>query len=978
MINFRASIQSKNNQLSLMKKLFLALILGGFMSTAANAQTQLVEEVNREGDEVVIPYKKFILDNGLTLIVHEDHSDPLVHVDVTYHVGSAREELYKSGFAHFFEHMMFQGSENVADEEHFKIVTDAGGTLNGTTNRDRTNYFETVPSNQLETALWLEADRMGFFLDAVTQEKFEIQRSTVKNEKGQNYDNRAYGKRFEILAESLYPFGHPYSWLTIGRLEDLDRVDVDDLKNFFLRWYGPNNAVLTVGGDVNTDEVVTLVEKYFGVIPRGPEVEDMQLDPVVLEGDRYVSYVDNNIRFPMVNFVYPTVPRFHPDEAPLDYLAQILGTGRSSYFYKKFVETQKAIQTAVFHPASELAGEFQLLVLPFPGRTLTDFETEMRTILDEFAQEGVSDADMIKIKADFEAGFINGLQSVGGFGGKVSQLAAYETFANNANYIKNDIDRYNAVTKEDIMRVFNQYIYNQPAVILSVLPNDGGATAPTQPDNFVVQREGDNPFPTTDYSGLTYTRPTGDTFDRSVRPTPGPAPLVPVPTFWKAESDNGIKYIGTSSDEVPTVNIQLRIKGGHKMDAYHAEKAGLASLTASMMTESTENYSSEEIAEELRMIASSVSVYTTDNSTIVNIGTLKKNVDRTMEIVEEALFRPAFLEADFNRLKQQQIEAIKSTYENPASIASLVYDRMLYGDEHILSVPGSGIEETVSRITVEDVRAFYEEYYSPDLTEVVIVGDISQEEVMSKLSFLDQWETTWAELPELPEPSPSDYTKVYLVDKAAAPQSEIRIGYMTGLSYDATGEYYKTTLMNYTLGGAFNSRINLNLREDKGWTYGARSFFSSDTDNGFFTASSGVRADATDSSVVEFVKEIKDFKENGITEDELTFLRNSIGQRDALRYETPFQKAGFLGRIIRYDLPDDFVDTQAEIIRTITKEEIDALADKHLQLENMYILVVGDAATHREKLQALGYEVVDVSTNGDILMEMQENVGGEE
>jgi len=419
-----------------MKKLSLALLIGviGFSNTLA--QTKLIEEVNREGDEVVIPYKKYELENGLTLIIHEDHSDPLVHVDVTYHVGSAREELYKSGFAHFFEHMMFQGSENVADEEHIRIVSDAGGTMNGTTNRDRTNYFQTLPSNQLETALWLEADRMGFFLDAVTQEKFEIQRSTVKNEKAQMLDNSPYGGWTEINAETLYPFGHPYSWLTIGKVEDLNRVDVDDLKKFFLRWYGPNNATLTIGGDVTAEEVVPLVEKYFGVIPRGPEVEDLNLDPVSVDADRYISYVDNNIRFPALLFTYPTVPRFHPDEAPLDYLSQILGTGRSSYFYQKFILTQKAINASTFHPVSELAGEFTMFVLPFPGQTLSGFETEMRGILSEFAEEGVSDEDMTKIKASFESGFINGLQSVAG---KVSQLAAYETFADDPNYIMRDI-----------------------------------------------------------------------------------------------------------------------------------------------------------------------------------------------------------------------------------------------------------------------------------------------------------------------------------------------------------------------------------------------------------------------------------------------------------------------------------------------------------------------------------------------------------
>lgn len=955
-----------------MKKIMLTLLLGSFFASSGIAQTKLVEEVTREGDEIVIPYQKYVLDNGLTLIIHEDNSDPLVHVDVTYHVGSAREELKKSGFAHFFEHMMFQGSENVADEEHFKIISDAGGTLNGTTNRDRTNYFETVPSNQLEVMLWLEADRMGFFLDAVTQKKFEVQRETVKNEKGQNYDNRAYGRWNEVTAEALYPYGHPYSWLTIGKLEDLDRVDVTDLKKFFLRWYGPNNATLTVGGDVNPEEVVQLVEKYFGVIPAGPAVEDLKLDPVTIESDRYVSYVDNNIRFPALLFTFPTVPTYHEDEAPLDFLAQILGTGRSSYFYKKFVLTQKAIQASTFHPTSELAGELTMFVLPFPGQTLADFETEMRSILDEFATEGVDEEDLQKIKANYERNFINGLTSVAG---KVSRLAAYQTFTGDPNYIKKDIERYNAVTSDDIIRVFNKYVKDKPGVITSVVPNDG-TTEPAKPDNFTPATEGDNPFPTVDYSGLTYTRPTGDTFDRSIKPTPGPAPLVTIPDFWKTEFDNGIKFIGTESNEVPTVNIQISIKGGHKMDAYHPEKAGLASLTAGMMNESTENFSAEDIAEELRLIASSITVSSSDNSTTMGIATLKKNLDRTLELAEEILYRPAFTEEDFNRIKQQQIEGIKSTYENPASIASLVYDRLLYGDEHILSVPGTGIEETVERITLDDVRAFYEQYYTPELTEVVVVGDIEQNEIVDKLGFLNNWEQTGAEIPQLPEPTQSDYTKIYLVDKVSAPQSEIRVGYMTGLAYDATGEYFKTTLMNYTLGGAFNSRINLNLREDKGWTYGARSFFSSDNVNGEFTASAGIRANATDSAVVEFLSEIKSFQEDGISDEELTFMRNSIGQRDARQYETPFQKAGFLSTIIRYDLADDYVDDQAEIIRTITKEEINALAKKHLNLDNAYILVVGDAASHKEKLKALGYEVVDVSPNGDIIIEMQENTDG--
>src|SRR5688572_21772026 len=403
-------------------KVLLAGICAVLLSVTAGAQTKLVEKVTRQGKEIVIPYEKYVLPNGLTLIVHEDHSDPVVHVDVTYHVGSAREEIGKSGFAHFFEHMMFQGSDHVADEQHIKIVSDAGGTMNGTTNRDRTNYFETVPSNHLEKMLWLEADRMGYLLDAVTQKKFEVQRSTVKNERGQSYDNRPYGLANETTSKNLYPYGHPYSWMTIGYVEDLNRVDVNDLKNFFLRWYGPNNATISIGGDVKPAEVVKLVEKYFGNIPRGPEVTPVKVPAPVLTGDRYVTLVDNYARSPRLYITYPTVPNFHKDMPALDCLAEILGQGKTSVLYQTMVKNQLALVASAFHNNSELAGEFGITIAPLQGKTLADMEKLYRAALDSFEARGVTDTDLQKFKGSYESGLINGLQSVAG---KVSQLASY-------------------------------------------------------------------------------------------------------------------------------------------------------------------------------------------------------------------------------------------------------------------------------------------------------------------------------------------------------------------------------------------------------------------------------------------------------------------------------------------------------------------------------------------------------------------------
>ncbi|MBB5394119.1 pitrilysin family protein [Mucilaginibacter sp. AK015] len=932
------------------------------MALTANAQTaaqpKLVEKVTRKGTELVIPYEKYVLPNGLTVILAEDHSDPLVHVDVTYHVGSAREEIGKSGFAHFFEHMMFQGSDHVANGDHFKIITESGGTLNGSTNRDRTNYYETVPANQLEKMLWLESDRMGFLLDAVTQQKFEVQRATVKNERGQNYDNRPYGLAGEYTSKNLYPYGHPYSWLTIGYIEELNKVGVNDLKNFFLRWYGPNNATITIGGDLNPKQTLAWVSKYFGSIPRGPMVKNASFPTPVLTADRYVSYTDNYAKLPLLSITYPGVKIYDKDMSALDALSEIIGQGRNSIFYKNFVKTRKAAQASMNSSNTELAGEISMRVIPFPGQTLADAKKLVDESLIEFEKTGVTDDALVRFKASAEANAINGLSSVAG---KVSELAQAQYLTGNPNQIGRELADIQAVTKEDVMRVYNKYIKGKPAVILSVLPK-GGTVAPVAPDNYTVSTAGYK-APDYGYNGLTYKKP-ADNFDRAAKPGIGPNPAIKVPAIWMATTPNGIKMIGTQNKEIPTVSISMSIKGGGLYAINNPEKAGLAGIVARMMNEETKNYTAEQFNSELDKLGSNISVFAGSEAMYINVSSLTKNLPKTMTLLQERLFNPKFTQDALDRIKKQTIEGLKQAKTQPAGVASTVYSKILYGTDNVRTYSTTGNEETVAGITLQDVQDYYDKYFTPSQTEIVVVGDVNQGTARGNLAFLNAWADKKVTIPTPAEGKSFDKTTLYLVDIPGAAQSEIRIGYLDKLNYDATGDYYKLGIANYILGGAFNSHINLNLREKKGWTYGARSGFSSGRYGGDFTASAGVLATATDSSVYEFIKEIRDYQKTGITPDELKFTQTSIGQSDARKYETNGQKAAFLSRIQEYDLKPTYVDEQNKILSTITPAELNALSAKYLNTDNMVILVVGDKARILPGLQKLGYPIVELDSDG--------------
>lgn len=926
---------------------FVAILLG----QACVAQATLVEEVKAQPGKTVIPYKKYKLKNGLTIIVHEDHSDPLVHVDVTYHVGSAREEIGKSGFAHFFEHMMFQGSQHVGDEMHFKYISEAGGNLNGTTNRDRTNYFETLPKAYLEMALWLESDRMGFLLDSVTKTKFENQRSTVKNERGQRYDNVPYGLVGEFSNKNLYPYGHPYSWLTIGYVEDLNAVGVDDLKRFFMRWYGPNNATLTVGGDVNTDEVIKLADKYFGTINPCPAAVKAPIDVPQLGTDRHVN-MEDNIRFPQLSIIYPGVPMGHPDEAALDVMCYLLSNGRGSFMYRNFIKAQKAMSANVSSDVYELSGEIIFSVRAMPNTPLPSMDSLLNTTLDEFEKYKPTKDDLQRAVNDFENSI---LKSLGSVSGKVSRLASFQTFFGNPNMIGDELNAYYKVTAQDVKRVFNQYIKDKHKLVVSTLPK-GKRELSAGADDYKVDST-KYIKPKDQYAALKYIKPI-DKFDRKKKPENKngltPPPII---NYWQTSIPNNIPIYGITTNESPFVNIKIAMKGGHLLDGFDVSKNGLANLTAAMLNESTMKHSAEELSNMIDMTASTVSYSTSGEYITLDIECQKKYLPEVIRIAVEKTMEPKFDVEDFNRIKNRLSEQLANQSTQATTMASQLFAKLVYGEGNINALPADGTIASLKNISLEDVKAFYKKYINSSNMHIVVVGDIEQAKAVEAVAFVRMLPSVAYELPKQPQERQTQKTKIYLIDKPGAAQSELRIGYLA-LPYDASGTYYKCGIMNYPLGGSFNSRMNINLREKNGWTYGIRSGFNGGTTAGPFMISAGVLKGATDSAIREIMNEVTNYKQKGISPDELGFTKSSFVHAEDLKYETNGAKLGYLNTLATYSLMPQFMMEKFQTLMGVTVTDIARLADQYLPVDQMYIVVVGDEKVILPGLEKLGYEIV--------------------
>ncbi|MFY0673539.1 MAG: insulinase family protein [Bacteroidia bacterium] len=915
---------------------------------------KLIEKVEENEGGVNIPYHKYELENGLIVVIHQDHSTPLVHVDITYHVGSGREEIGKSGFAHFFEHMMFEGSKHVGNNDHFRLISEAGGTLNGSTNRDRTNYYETLPKNQLALALWMEADRMGFLLDAVTQEGFENQLSVIKNEKSQRYENQPYGMLSQITQEHLYPNNHPYSWTTIGYTEDLDRVTLNDLKEFFATWYGPNNAVLTIGGDVDIEEAMGSVQKYFGGIPSGPKVEKPLYESFAIEKTKYVSYKDR-VRFPMLQITLPTVKVYDADEPALDILADVLGNGKNSLLYKAFVKTQKAVQVFANNICYEGGGEFRIGVLAYPNQSLADIEREVYEILEGIKTNGVPIEEIERVSVKYYSQILYSLESVKS---KVSRLAAYHTFAPTTNYIETDIERYRSVSAQSIKEVFEKYIYKQPTVNVTFF-GDGHENLLPAKDNSTFERTG---LESIRHATGDVNQPIiNDDFDRSLKPTGGEVPTVKVPDLYDITFDNGLKAMGAFNDKSPTLSITMSFAAGSFTDP--EGQCGRSSLYAKMFKESLSQISAEEISRKLEIMGSSISASNGKENFTIKVKCLKENAAETLEILNGLLQRTSFADDEYVRNLNEHKEYLAYQKDEVDILANKAFYNALFGSEHPMGRSTSGRQEDADNINRDSLIHFKNSYLVPSNCKLAISGSATKSEAKGLLSFINEWNAKSVELPNVPAPNFNTSRTIIIKHKEGAPQSEIRIGF-PAMPFAATGAFYKASIMNYALGAAFNSRINLNIREDKGYTYGASSYFSGGRYQGPFVASAAVADNVTAAAVKEFLFEIDKYAQEGITDEELEFTRKSLLYRDALKYETNNQKNQFMIKMLEFGLVKEYVDEQKNILANIAAQEVNELAAKWLNSKNMVIVVAGNKEVIKAPLEALGFgEVLILEDN---------------
>lgn len=924
-------------------KIFAPLLTLLFLLSCSTSQT-----------EFNVDYEKFTLDNGLEVIFHKDTSDPVTAVALTFHVGSAREKDGKTGFAHLFEHLLFLESENLGKGGLDRMSSRIGGSgANGSTSRDRTNYFQTVPNDALEKMIWAEADKLGFFINTVTESVVAKEKQVVKNEKRQSYDNAPYGHANYVIGKNLYPEGHPYNWQVIGSLEDLQNASLADVKEFYKKWYVPNNATLVIAGDFDFDQAKTWIHKYFDEIPAGEEITPLPDRPAQLNETKKLYYEDNFARLPELRMVWPGVDIYHDDSYALSILTELLTDGKKAPFYKVLVEDKKLTSgVSMYSSNSEIAGEISMIIRAYPGKNLNDVEAGVQEAFELFESDGFTEDDLNRIKAGIETGFYNRLSSVLG---KAFQLAQYNIFAGDPGYINEDIQKTLAVTKEDVMHVYEKYIKGKYFVATSFVPKGqknlilaGSKPAEVVEEEIVQNAEGES-FVLAEESD--YER-TPSAFDRSVEPPYGENPDVKVPEVWNASLDNGMKVYGIENNELPLVDFEIVLKGGLLLE--NPNKVGVSNLLAQIMTKGTATKTPEELEQAIDNLGASINVYAGQKTITVRANTLAKNYEATLALVEEILLEPRWDEEEFDLAKQNTLSRITAMSANPNSIASNQFNKLIYGEEHILSHHPAGTAESVEIITLEDLKNYYENYFSPSVAKMLVVGSVNQRKVLASLTNLEsKWEGKEVEFPEYDLPEPVTESKIYFYDVPNAKQSVLRFGYLAMPVTD--DDFYKATIMNYKLGGGgFASRLTQELREGKGYTYGIGSGFSGSDIAGPFTISSGVRTNVTYESAA-LVKQILEDYPGTYTDEDLENTKSYLLKSNARRFETSGAKLNLLDDISSYGWSPEYVKEREEIVKNITKDEISELARTYANPNKMIYLVVGDAKTQLHRLEQLGF-----------------------
>jgi zinc protease len=892
-----------------------------------------------------IAFEKYTLPNGLDVILSRDTRVPMVAVNLWYHVGPANEEPGRTGFAHLFEHMMFQSSLHVPPDSHFRLLEAAGASdINGTTDYDRTNYFQTIPANQLELALWLESDRMGYLLEKVDQAALSNQQDVVRNERRQSVENQPYGLAEEAMVQSLFPAGHPYYGNVIGSHEDIQAVKLDDVRRFFRQYYSPNNASLAIVGDFDPAQAKALVEKYFGTLKRGPDVPAIKAETPKITAERR-KVVKSRVELPRVYMAWVTSPILKPGDADADIASNILGGGRSSRLYKKLVyEKQIAQSVSALQYSLTLGSIFQIEATARPGHTVEELEKAIEEELNSFRANPVAAGEIEQARNTIETNIVGGLERLGGFGGVADRLNSYNHYLGNPDYLAKDIERYRAVSATTLQAFAKDQLTTNSRVVLHVVPGepDAAPPVPTPPASAAAQGGGESI--------------NADEPWRNQVPGAGPARPLQLATPATATLSNGLTLILSERRGLPIVAANLVLRTGS--DANPLDKPGVANFVAAMLDEGTAKRNALQIADDVSRLGASLNTSSSMDATTISARSLTKNFPATLDLVADVTLNSAFPAEEIERQRASRLAGLVQQRDNPAQVAAQVTAAALYGAKHPYGYSEVGTEASVKSIVRDDMAAFWKQNFVPNNAALVVAGDISMNELrgLAEKSF-GAWQRGTPAQPALGAPTTTP-ARIVVVDKPGSPQTQVRVAGIGAAR--STPDFRPMQVMNIALGGLFSSRINMNLREEHGYTYGASSQFSFRRAPGPFQVASGIRTDVTGPAISEIFKEVRGMVERPVTDDELKKAKDSLSNSLPGAFESSANAVNNFSNVFIYDLGLDYYSRYAEQVNAVTPEQTLAVARKYLVPGEMVVVAVGDRAKIEPQLKKLNLGEIEI------------------